>query len=145
MIKVKGFASEELNGFMDQGSEFYGELRFRDTFRVDGHVKGKVVSDNTLIVGESGNVEADIDCGVVSIKGTVKGRVSARQRIELLSGCRVQGTLLAPRLLIEEGAFFQGDCDMGSAARAAVVPLPARAPAVRAAVGSEADAAEAKR
>jgi cytoskeletal protein CcmA (bactofilin family) len=112
MIRLKGLATEELNGFLDQGSEFLGELRFRYTFRVDGHVRGKIVSDNTLIVGETGRVEADIDCGVVSIRGTVVGHVRGRQRIEVLAGARVQGSLEAPKLLIEDGASFQGDCDM---------------------------------
>ena len=125
MLKVKGAVSEDLNGFMDQGTELTGELRFRDTFRVDGRIKGKIVSDNTLIVGESGHVEAEIDCGSVSIRGTVTGRVQGRQKIELLAGSKVQGTLVSPRLVIEEGAFFQGDCDMGATPRASVVSLPA--------------------
>ena len=130
MIKVKGLSAEDLNGFMDQGTEFLGELRFRDTFRVDGRVKGKIVSDNTLIVGESGVVEAEIDCGVVSIRGTVTGRVAGRQRIELLAGAKVQGTLASPKLVIEEGAFFQGDCDMTAAPRSVPLALaPARATA----------------
>ena len=125
MIKIKGLSAEDLNGFMDEGTEFNGELRFRDTFRIDGRLKGRVVSDNTLIVGESGQVEADIDCGVVSIRGVVSGRVQGRQRIEVLAGARVQATLVAPRLVIEEGAFFQGECDMAAGTnRGTVVPLP---------------------
>jgi cytoskeletal protein CcmA (bactofilin family) len=126
MIKMKGLVgAEELNGFMDEGTEFIGELRFQHTFRIDGKLKGKVVSDHTLIVGESGQVDAEIDCAVVSIKGSVSGRVHARQRIELLTGARVMATLVSPRLVIEEGAVFQGQCDMGSAGgpKAAVVPL----------------------
>lgn len=115
MIKIKGLTSEDLNGFLDAGCEFLGELRFRNTFRVDGLLKGKVFSDNTLVVGESGQVDAEIDCGTVSIRGTVSGRVHARDKIELLAGSSVTATLVAPRLLIEEGAFFQGDCDMASA------------------------------
>jgi len=110
--QLKGLISEDLNGFLDQGSEFLGELRFRHTFRVDGHVRGKIVSENTLIVGESGRVEADIDCGVVSIRGTVIGHVRARQRLEVLAGARVEGSLSSPALTIEDGASFQGDCDM---------------------------------
>jgi cytoskeletal protein CcmA (bactofilin family) len=126
MIKIKGLAAEDLNGFMDEGTEFNGELRFRDTFRIDGRLKGRIVSDNTLIVGESGQVEAEIDCGVVSIRGTVAGRVQGRQRIEVLAGARVQATLVSPRLVIEEGAFFQGECDMTSGTpKGAVVSLPA--------------------
>lgn len=127
MLKLKGSSAEDLNGFMDPGTELVGELRFRDTFRVDGRVKGRIVSDNTLIVGESGSVEADIDCGVVSIRGSVTGHVCGRQRIELLAGARVQGTLVSPRLVIEEGAFFQGDCDMGAAAITAAPGAPQRA------------------
>ena len=58
----------------------------------------------------------------------------AHQRIELLSGARVQATLVSPRLVIEEGAVFQGQCDMGSAAaggKGAVVPM---APGLRSAL-----------
>jgi cytoskeletal protein CcmA (bactofilin family) len=113
MLKIKGLAAEDLNGFLDEGTEFSGELRFRDVLRVDGRARGKIVSDNTLIIGETGQVDAEIDCGVVSIRGRVSGQVRGRQRIELLAGCRVQATLLTPKLLIEDGAFFQGDCRMG--------------------------------
>ena len=129
MIKMKGLTgAEELNGFMDEGTEFIGELRFQNTFRIDGRLKGKVLSEHTLIIGESGQVEAEIECAVVSIKGQVSGRVHARQRIELLSGARVQATLVSPRLVIEEGAVFQGQCDMGSATaggKGEVVPMAA--------------------
>ena len=117
MIKLKG--AEELNGFMDQGTQFNGELRFRHTFRIDGQLQGRIVSDNTLVVGETGEVEADIDCGVVSISGSVKGLVRGRERIELHTGARVEATLVSPRLIIEEGALFQGDCDMDPSAKQA--------------------------
>ena len=127
-MKLKGLTVEDLNGFMDVGTEFVGELRFRDTFRIDGRLRGKVVSENTLIVGESGQVDAEIDCGVVSIRGSVSGHVTGRQRIELLAGGRAQGTLISPRLVIEEGAFFQGECDMGASAPAAAPGPPQRAP-----------------
>ena len=122
MIKLKGPAVEDLNGFMDEGTELTGELRFKDTFRIDGRVKGKIVSENTLVVGEAAKIEADIDCGVVSIRGTVSGRVHGRQRIELLAGSKVQATLISPKLVIEDGAFFQGDCQMGSPPKGAFLP-----------------------
>jgi cytoskeletal protein CcmA (bactofilin family) len=124
MIKLKGLVAEGLNGFMDEGTEFLGELRFKDTLRIDGRLKGKIVSDNTLIVGESGHVEADIDCGVVSIRGTVTGRVHGRQRIELLAGSKVLATLVSPKLVIEDGAFFQGDCEMGALPPGMPAPAP---------------------
>ena len=108
-------SADELNGFLDEGTEFSGELRFRDVLRIDGRAKGRIVSDNTLLIGETGFVDAEIDCGIVSIRGRVSGEVRGRQRIELLSGCRVQARLVSPKLLIEDGAFFEGDCQMGEA------------------------------
>ena len=130
MFKLKGLAAaEDLNGFMDEGTEFLGELRFRNVLRIDGRLKGKVVSDNTLIVGETGHVDADIDCGVVSIRGTVLGRVHGRKRIELLAGSRVQATLVSPKLVIEDGAYFEGECEMGGPGRGVLAPAPGRGPA----------------
>jgi cytoskeletal protein CcmA (bactofilin family) len=129
MLKIKGLAAEDLNGFLDDGTEFSGELRFRDVLRVDGRLKGRIVSDNMLIIGETGQVDAEIDCGVVSIRGKVTGQVHGRQRIELLAGCRVLATLVSPKLVIEDGAFFQGDCRMGEGAG---LPPPGEpAPAAR--------------
>jgi len=128
MLKLKGLQAEDLNGFLDEGTELSGELRFRDVMRVDGRLKGRVVSDNLLIIGETGQVDAEIDCGVVSIRGKVTGQVTGRQRIELLAGCRVMATLISPKLVIEDGAFFQGDCRMsepaGAARSEATAPLP---------------------
>lgn len=133
MIKLKGLgAAEELNGFMDEGTEFLGELRFRDTYRIDGHVRGRILSENTLVVGETGRVEADIDCGVVSIRGSVQGHVIGRQRIELLAGARVTGTLVSPKLVIEDGAFFQGDCAMAPVAPRSAGTVRAADPATAA-------------
>ena len=113
MLKIKGLGAEDLNGFLDEGVEFSGELRFRDALRIDGRARGRIISDNTLIIGETGQVDAEIDCAVVSIRGRVSGQVRGRQRIELLSGCRVQASLASPKLVIEDGAYFEGECQMG--------------------------------
>ena len=78
------------------------------------------------VVGESGQVEAEIDCGVVSIRGTVSGRIQGRQKIELLAGAKVQGTLVSPKLVIEDGAFFEGTCDMNAAAKKPALAVPVR-------------------
>jgi cytoskeletal protein CcmA (bactofilin family) len=127
MSKPKSLVSEDLNGFMDEGTELFGELRFKDTFRVDGRIKGKIVSDRTLIIGEAGHVEAEVDCGVVSIRGTVKGRVRGRERVEVLAGAKVFGSIAAPSLVIEEGAFFQGDCEMAPPQKNLVILPPPKA------------------
>ncbi|HEY6928264.1 MAG TPA: polymer-forming cytoskeletal protein [Thermoanaerobaculia bacterium] len=102
-----------LNGFIDKGSHFQGDLSFEETFRIDGHFEGRIRSGSELIVGDGAEVSAQIEVERISINGTLKGSVHASGRIELLARARVYADLATPALRIEEGAFFQGSCQMG--------------------------------
>lgn len=104
--------SGELNGFLDRGSSFRGELEFEDTMRIDGRFTGKIVSKNELIVGESATIEGEIHVGRVAISGTVIGKIRAEQRIEIHRSGKVFSDIETPALVIEEGAVFQGSCQM---------------------------------
>jgi cytoskeletal protein CcmA (bactofilin family) len=101
-----------VSGFIDKDTEITGDIKFKDSFRIDGKFKGKIFSGGSLIVGETGDVEADIEAGSISINGKVKGSLGANDRIEIFSLGRVTGKLVTPKLIIEEGAFFQGSCQM---------------------------------
>ena len=109
-MKPKG---GELNGFLDRGSSFRGELEFEDTMRIDGRFNGKITSKNELIVGESATIEGDIHVGRIAISGTVIGKVVADEKVEIHRSGKVYSDLETPALLIEEGAIFQGNCVMG--------------------------------
>src|SRR3954451_21217967 len=105
--------SGELNGFLDRGSLFKGELEFEDTMRIDGRFNGRITSKNELIVGESAQIEGDIHVGRVAISGTVIGKIVADQRVGIHRNGKVYSDIDTPALIIEEGAIFQGNCVMG--------------------------------
>jgi cytoskeletal protein CcmA (bactofilin family) len=105
--------SGDLNGFLDRGSSFKGELEFEDTMRIDGKFNGKIRSKNELIVGESAHIEGEIHVGRIAISGTVVGKITADQRVEIHRNGKVYCDLDTPALVIEEGAIFQGNCVMG--------------------------------
>ncbi len=105
--------SGDLNGFLDRGSSFKGELEFEDTMRIDGKFNGKIHSKNELIVGESAHIEGDIHVGRIAISGTVVGKITAAQRVEIHRNGKVYSDIDTPNLIIEEGAIFQGNCVMG--------------------------------
>jgi cytoskeletal protein CcmA (bactofilin family) len=107
-------AHGELNGFLDVGSHLEGDLHFEQTFRVDGKVSGKVISDGDLVVGEKGEVVGEIRVGRVFVNGTVRGTIRAARRLEIGVRGRVFGELETPSLVIEEGAHFEGSCSMAS-------------------------------
>jgi len=102
----------KVNGFIDRDTEISGDIKFNDSFRIDGTFKGKIVSGNTLIIGEGGNVEADIDVANISVNGVVKGTLKASESIQIYSLGRVTGEIMTPKLIVEDGAFFQGSCQM---------------------------------
>jgi cytoskeletal protein CcmA (bactofilin family) len=110
---MKGKGNGELNGFLDRGSSFKGEMEFEDTMRIDGKFNGKIVSKNELIVGESAHIEGDLHVGRVAISGTVIGKIVAEQRVEIHRNGKVYCDIETPALIIEEGAIFQGNCQMG--------------------------------
>ena len=103
----------ELNGFLDHGSSFKGELEFEDTMRIDGRFNGKILSKNELIVGESAHIDGDIHVGRIAISGTVVSKIVADQRVEIHRNGKVYSDIDTPALIIEEGAVFQGNCVMG--------------------------------
>jgi len=105
-------AMGKVSGFIDKDTEITGDVKFKDSFRIDGKFKGKILSGGSLIVGETGDVEADIEAESISINGKIKGSLNAKDRIEIFSLGRVTGKIVAPKLIIEEGAFFQGACQM---------------------------------
>lgn len=113
-MKPKGEGAT-LNGFLDKGSHFKGELSFEETFRIDGRFEGKIRSGSELILGDTADVNAHIQVGRLSVNGKLQGEVQATERIELLARSRVLATLAAPILKVEEGAFFQGSCQMSEA------------------------------
>jgi len=118
-------AAGGLTAFIDQGSEFEGKLSFRDTVRIDGKFCGEITSENTLIVGESGEIEADIHSKTVSISGTVSGNVIAETKVVLHKTALVNGNVDSPLLVVEEGARLNGQISMGAKASK---PQPALKP-----------------
>ena len=119
--------STNLTAFIDQGSSFEGKLSFKDTVRIDGGFEGEITSENTLIVGESGNVTALIRSSVVVISGTVVGNIHARAKVVIHKTGRVEGDVESPCLVVEEGATLNGVVRMAapSTVEKAKQPLPA--------------------
>ena len=109
-------AQDDISGFLAEGTEINGEVRFRDILRVDGKITGKVISEKELVVGESGEVEADVDVGVLSVSGKVTGTIHVKEKLEIHPTGRVIGdlTLEKPNLVIHEGGVFEGNIDMNA-------------------------------
>jgi cytoskeletal protein CcmA (bactofilin family) len=115
-----------ITGFFDDSTEFNGELSFSGSFRIDGYFKGRIISESTLIIGERAKVEADIVVRQVMVNGEVKGTIKAADRVEIHHRGRVQGSIQTPKLIIEEGAYLDANCQTSECAPAPSDPAKVR-------------------
>ena len=102
----------ELTAYLDERSDVEGTGTFGGTAMLNGKFKGLIQSTDTLIVGDKGVVNANINGGCVLIRGEVVGNVVATERLELRGSARVFGDVEAPVLVIDEGVLFEGHCRM---------------------------------
>jgi cytoskeletal protein CcmA (bactofilin family) len=102
-----------LSGFVGHGTTLSGETQFHAMLRVDGHLVGTVSSEaGTLIIGNNGQVDANISVAAAMVNGSVNGDIFASEKLQLGRTARVMGNISSPRLIIEEGAILEGSCSM---------------------------------
>ncbi len=108
-----------LSGFLGEGTVISGDVRFPEILRVEGKITGKITSEKELVVGESGEIEAEIEVGSLSVNGKVSGTLRVRERLTIHAHGQVRGELIleGPGLIIEEGGIFEGTIEMASERR----------------------------
>jgi cytoskeletal protein CcmA (bactofilin family) len=112
-IKIEEKAG--LHDFIGGGTEFEGKLKCEGDIRIDGQFKGELQVDGTLTVGADAIVEADIYAPHIAIAGNIHGNIFAGEKLEILAPAKVLGTIEAPKVLIYDGAIFEGSCRMSQA------------------------------
>ena len=97
---------------IDQGCELEGRLTFVGTLVLNGKFRGEIFSSDTILVGETGQLEAEVQVGVAIVSGQVIGNIIARERVELRGSARIFGDIVTPVMVLEEGVVFDGRCKM---------------------------------
>jgi cytoskeletal protein CcmA (bactofilin family) len=111
MKKDKNIGS--ISTFLGADSRIEGTVEFKGTIRLDGRVKGRILSSGgTLIVGEKAVIHADIRVDSIIVMGAVTGTIDAQKRVEVYPPGRVDGDIEAGVISIEPGGVFSGNCRM---------------------------------
>jgi cytoskeletal protein CcmA (bactofilin family) len=104
---------QKSKAFFVSNPELSGEITFRDTVRVNGHIAGTVYSQKgTLIVDAHARVDANVDVAVAMISGTVNGDIVAHERVEIGCAAKIYGNIWTRSIAIQNGAIFEGVCRM---------------------------------
>ena len=99
---------------ISQGIKIKGEISGKEDLFIDGSIEGKLdCIGASVTVGPNGKVKADIQAREIIVRGSVQGKLSGRDRVQLWSTGNVSGEVQTERLAIEDGAVFRGKVEAG--------------------------------
>jgi len=113
MAKQESAAAPNQINIIAEGTVFEGTLQAETDVRVSGRIIGKLKVQGRAVVAPEGAVEGEVSATNANIAGTIKGDMIVQERLMLGSSARVEGTIKTTRLIVEEGATFNGECQMG--------------------------------
>lgn len=106
---------DKVNTLIGVGTEIKGTVKATSGLRIDGRLEGELLHEGDLVIGEEGVVEANIKARNATIAGEVRGNIEASGRVEIVSTGKVLGDMTVQTLIINEGAMFDGHCQMRQA------------------------------
>ena len=95
-----------------EGTVIVGDIKTKNDIRIDGIIKGKIITSGRLVVGNTAKIEGNIDCCNVDVLGVVLGDIQASGTVSLKSSAKVSGNIVSSVLSIEPGVIFNGNCQM---------------------------------
>jgi cytoskeletal protein CcmA (bactofilin family) len=116
---------QQVNGALSlvgAGTTIEGKVRTDGSMRVDGAVVGDVTAKANVTIGGTGSVEGTVSAANIALAGKVHGTLIASEKLVLESKSVMRGDIRASKLVVDEGAVFDGQCAMSSPAPAAHGP-----------------------
>jgi cytoskeletal protein CcmA (bactofilin family) len=113
MSKTAEINSPERLNRIVEGTEIVGDIKSDSNIRIDGKLKGTIITKGRLVIGPTGSIEGDITCENADIEGNFNGKISVNQLLSLKSTAKLTGDIHTSKLAIEPGASFTGTCSMG--------------------------------
>jgi cytoskeletal protein CcmA (bactofilin family) len=90
-----------------------GTLRGEEDLLIEGKVKGTVeLKKNSVTIGAKGEVNADVYAHTIVVEGRMEGQLIAAERVVIRKSAQIRGSVVAPRVSLEDGARFNGTIDM---------------------------------
>jgi cytoskeletal protein CcmA (bactofilin family) len=104
---------QEFPTILGPDASFKGELSFEKGMRLMGRFEGKINTPGRLHIAKEAKMSADVEAGAIIVEGEVQGNLVASDRIELKQTARYEGDLRASKLVVDEGAIFNGHVSVG--------------------------------
>ncbi|MBN1895926.1 polymer-forming cytoskeletal protein [bacterium] len=104
----------ELNTIIGKGTVVEGDMRVQKSVRIDGAVTGNVEATETVVVGRDGEIDGQVEAANLMTAGRIKGNVTVSGKIYMEAEASIAGDIKASRLVVDDGAQFDGKCSMSA-------------------------------
>jgi len=105
------FVTSSIN-IISAGTTITGDIISDGDIRIDGTLKGTLVTKGKIVVGTTGVISGKINCKNSEISGNVEGKINVNELLSLKSSAKVVGDIITNKLAIEPNAVFSGTCNM---------------------------------
>lgn len=112
MFKKNAGFREGVDTLIGYNTSFIGNITSEGSIRIDGKVKGDIKVAGDVYIGENSVITGNIDSSNVHLSGTVEGNISAKGVLKILSTAKLYGDIKVNSFVADEGALFQGKCNM---------------------------------
>ena len=99
---------------INPGTQLEGNISSDGDIRLDGSMIGNIVTKAKVIIGPQGSIVGDIDCTSADVFGKIKGDVKVKELLFLKNSAAIEGDIYTTKLVVENGATFNGSCVMNS-------------------------------
>ena len=100
------------NNIIGQSTHIEGTIKSQGNIRIDGRVRGTINTEGNFIVGLTGEIEGHSHARNITISGKYNGNIEATEKLILENNSNVSGDINTRRLVIDDGAIFNGNCSM---------------------------------
>jgi cytoskeletal protein CcmA (bactofilin family) len=111
MAKTTNGDTQSVN-MLGAGTTIKGDIQSNGDFRIDGNLIGSINSKGKIVIGQTGQVEGEVNCRNADISGQVKAQIMVAELLTLKASAKISGEITTSKLSIEPGAKFSGTCNM---------------------------------
>jgi len=111
-FRKEGAGEGRLDCIVGEESIFKGDINVKGSVRIDGSFEGSITATESLLIGRTGIVKADVEAKDLMVAGVIVGNLRATERVELHTGARVEGDVETSSFVVDEGVVFNGKCLM---------------------------------
>jgi len=111
MAKINEPDNTTIN-LISNGTDITGDIKSTGDIRIDGTLKGNLNTKGKVVIGPTGKIIGEITCKNSEVSGSIEGKISVSQLLNLKASSRIIGDIITSKLAIEPGAKFTGNCKM---------------------------------